>query len=42
MAVKEELLKKAEESAAVAPSGHGLGEAVPVTLRGATLDTMAS
>ena len=38
MAVKEELLKKAEESAAVAPSGHGLGWAVPVTLHGRTLE----
>ena len=32
-----ELLKKAEESAKAAPSGHALGEAVPVTLHGRDL-----
>src|SRR5665213_377313 len=37
MAVKEELPKKAEERAAVVPSGHGLGHAVPVTLHGREL-----
>ena len=38
MAVKEELLKKAEESAAVAPSGHDLNKHLPVTLHGRTLE----
>src|ERR1700743_1447468 len=38
MAVKEESLKKAEESAKAAPSGHGLNEHVPVTLHGRTLE----
>src|ERR1700755_1968204 len=38
MAVEEELLEKAEESAVVAPSGHALGEAAPVTLHGRTLE----
>src|SRR6201999_3249051 len=38
MAVKEELVKKAEESAAVARSAHGVGEEVPVTLHGRALE----
>jgi deoxyribose-phosphate aldolase len=38
MAVKEELLKKAEESAKAAPSGHEIGHGVPVTLHGRTLE----
>jgi deoxyribose-phosphate aldolase len=39
MALKQdELTRRAEESAALAPSSHGLGEHAPVTLHGRRLE----